>query len=67
MKTCLLELISKSISEKNMINYFEINNYALILIDIIGIWLAFWVYFANQKEKENKGFFLMVAHNSFMD
>lgn len=44
-----------------MINYFEINNYALILIDIIGIWLAFWVYFANQKEKENKGFFLMVA------
>lgn len=44
-----------------MINYFEINNYALVLIDIIGIWLAFWVYFANQKEKENKGFFLMVA------
>ena len=44
-----------------MINSLLINNFILVLIIALGIWLGFWVYFANKKGKVNKGFFLMVA------
>lgn len=43
-----------------MHNYFLINNFAIVLIDMLGVWLALWVYFADKKEKANKGFFYMV-------
>lgn len=37
-----------------------VNKIAVISIDFIGIWLVLWVYFANRKEKINRGFSLMV-------
>ena len=42
-----------------MINYFLINQTFIILIDIIGLWIAFWVYFSKRRAKINQVFFLM--------
>ncbi|MCK4520727.1 hypothetical protein KAT95_02555 [Candidatus Parcubacteria bacterium] len=42
-----------------MINFSFINQIFIFLTISIGIWMAFWVYFANRKAKVNKMFFLM--------
>lgn len=44
-----------------MIDYLSVNNSILILIDLFGVWLAFWVYSADRKKEENRRFFLMVV------
>jgi len=42
-----------------MIDFFLISKIFILLIDIIGIWLAFWIYFANRKSRVNQLFFLL--------
>jgi len=40
-------------------NYILINKALLLVIDIIGIWLALWVYFSKTRGKINRLFFLL--------
>ncbi len=42
-----------------MTDFFSIYSFFIILIDIMGIWLAFWVYFNKPKAKINQLYFLV--------
>lgn len=41
-----------------MISYILVNQISAFLIIISGLWLAFWVYFADSKAKTNQAFFI---------
>ncbi len=41
-------------------NYLIIYNFIVILIDILGIWLAFWVYYKGRGRKVNLGLSFMI-------
>jgi len=43
-----------------VIDFLLINKIIVILISVIGIWLAFWVLFSDRKSKINQIFFLLV-------
>lgn len=40
---------------------FSLNTILVVLIDLLGLFLAFWVYWTNRSGKVNRGFFLMVV------
>jgi len=42
-----------------MVNFSFLSQIFVFLINLIGIWLAFWVYLANRKVKINQLFFLI--------
>lgn len=44
-----------------MTEVFSINQALIFLIDIIGIYLAFWVYWANKKTRINQLFFILTV------
>ena len=41
-----------------MLNYLFINQLLVFLITIVGLWLAFWVYFTDNKARINRIFFI---------
>ncbi len=43
-----------------MINYNSINTFLIYLIDILGFFLAIWVFWSSKKEKANKAFSLLI-------
>lgn len=44
-------------------DFLVINKILIILTNFIGLWLVFWVYFADRKKDLNRGFALLVVPN----
>ena len=44
-----------------MIDRVIVDNLLLVLIDVLGLWLAGWVYLSNRKDKVNLGLSLMIV------
>ncbi|MCK5084129.1 MAG: hypothetical protein KAQ64_00545 [Candidatus Pacebacteria bacterium] len=43
-----------------MIEFSQVDSIFIFLINLAGLWLAFWVYFANPKNKTNQLFILFI-------